>query len=148
MTIGKRLLHARKIKGYTQEALASEIGVSRGVIFNIEKQKIDEPQTIVVDAICKVLSINKKWLLTGTGPMEPANESSEILAELERECATLTATEIKYLLQTIRVMKQFEADLQDEITQEPPRPFDEVLADCKARAGQPTYSGKAKDREI
>ena len=36
MNLAFRLKKARKLRGYTQDALASAIGVSRGVISNIE----------------------------------------------------------------------------------------------------------------
>lgn len=38
-TLGERLNYARKQKGYTQDSLAQTIGVSRGVIFNLEKTR-------------------------------------------------------------------------------------------------------------
>lgn len=38
-TLGERLNYARKQKGYTQDSLAQTIGVSRGVIFNMEKTR-------------------------------------------------------------------------------------------------------------
>lgn len=36
MTIGERLKIARKARGYTQDSLAEALGMSRGVITNIE----------------------------------------------------------------------------------------------------------------
>ncbi|WP_418710114.1 helix-turn-helix domain-containing protein, partial [Anaerotruncus massiliensis (ex Liu et al. 2021)] len=35
-TLGARLNYARRKRGYTQNSLAEEIGVSRGVIYNLE----------------------------------------------------------------------------------------------------------------
>ena len=46
-TLGERLNFVRKKKGYTQDSLAEAIGVSRGVIFNLEKNKT-EPQVIEI----------------------------------------------------------------------------------------------------
>ena len=71
-TLGERLNYARKQKGYTQDSLAQTIGVSRGVIFNLEKNKT-EPQAIVINAVCQILKINKEWLTDGTGDMESGN---------------------------------------------------------------------------
>ena len=53
-TLGGRLCYARRKNGYTQESLAEAIGVSRGVIYNLEKNKT-QPQRIVVNAICEEL---------------------------------------------------------------------------------------------
>ncbi len=61
-TLGERLKYTRKKHGYTQDSLAEIIGVSRGVIFNLEKNKT-EPQSIVINAICQTLKINKNWLV-------------------------------------------------------------------------------------
>lgn len=84
-TLGKRLRFARKKKGYTQAILAGKIGVSRGVIFNLEKDKT-EPQAIVINAVCQTLQINKDWLLYGTGEME---NSGEVLENAETSAALL-----------------------------------------------------------
>lgn len=107
-TLGERLTYARKKNGYTQESLGDEIGVSRGVIFNLEKNKT-EPQTIVINAICQTLKINKDWLLTGNGTMEDiseASKSAKILAELYEVAQTLSEKEQLYLLNTIKSLKQ------------------------------------------
>ena len=83
-TLGERLNYARKKNGYTQDSLASAIGVSRGVIFNLEKNKT-EPQAIVIYAICSTLKIKKDWLVNGEGEMEETidtSQSAKVLAEL------------------------------------------------------------------
>lgn len=107
-TLGKRLYYIRKKKGFTQESLAESIGVSRGVIFNLEKNKT-EPQAIVINAICQTLKINKSWLLTGTGAMEETNDTSQsakILAELYEVAKSLSEDEQLYLLDTVKALKQ------------------------------------------
>ena len=108
VTLGERLNYARKKKGYTQESLGDTIGVSRGVIFNLEKNKT-EPQTIVINAICQTLKVNKDWLLTGNGNMEDTSEvekSAKILAELYEVAQTLSEKEQLYLLDTVKSLKQ------------------------------------------
>lgn len=107
-TLGERLNYVRKRKGYTQDSLAQSIGVSRGVIFNLEKNKT-EPQTIVINAICQTLKINKEWLINGIGEMEDTNEASEsakILAELYDVAKVLSQDEQLYLLDTVKALKQ------------------------------------------
>jgi transcriptional regulator with XRE-family HTH domain len=99
-TLGERLHYARKSSGYTQRSLADSIGVSRGVIFNLEKNKT-EPQAIVINAICKTLNINKDWLMDGTGQMNntsQALQSAKILAELYEVAKGLSENEQRYLL--------------------------------------------------
>lgn len=105
-TLGERLIYVRKKNGYTQSSLAEAIGVSRGVIFNIEKNKTI-PQAIVVNAICQTLRINKDWLLRGTGKMEDTREailSTKILAELYQVTRELPEEEQFYLLDIARAL--------------------------------------------
>lgn len=107
-TLGERLNYARKKNGYTQDSLAETIGVSRGVIFNLEKNKT-EPQTIVINAICQILKINKDWLLNGIGEMDDTSEASKsakILAELYEVAKGLSEDEQLYLLDTVKSLKQ------------------------------------------
>lgn len=106
-TLGERLKFARKSKGITQDALAENIGVSRGVIFNLEKNKT-EAQAIVVNAICQTLNIHKEWLVDGTGEMEnssKASQSAKTLAELYDVAKGLSEEEQLYLLDTIKALK-------------------------------------------
>jgi len=107
-TLGERLKYARKSKGYTQDTLANTIGVSRGVIFNIEKNKT-EPQNIVINAICQTLGISREWLLTAEG--EPENykrtiRSAKILTELFSAVKELSEEEQLYLLDIIKALKK------------------------------------------
>lgn len=107
-TLGERLNYARKKNGYTQDSLANSIGVSRGVIFNLEKNKT-EPQTIVINAICQTLNINKDWLINGIGEMEDTNsnsQSAKILSELYTVVKELSENEQLYLLDTVKALRQ------------------------------------------
>ncbi len=105
--LGERLHFARKKKGYTQDSLAETIGVSRGVIFNLEKNKTT-PQTIVVNAICQTLNISKDWLLTGEGEMEDTSHTAQsirILAELYEVAKDLSEDEQLYLLDIVKALQ-------------------------------------------
>lgn len=107
-TLGERLLYARKKNGYTQDSLAGAIGVSRGVIFNLEKNKTT-PQPIVLNAICETLKINRNWLLNGSGEMADRAETSQsvkILAELYDAAKDLSEDEQLYLLDTVKALHQ------------------------------------------
>lgn len=106
-TLGKRLNYARRKKGYTQDSLAESIGVSRGVIFNLEKDKTT-PQTIVINAICQTLGVNKDWITDGVGDMEDKNDliqSTKILAELYDVAKDLSEDEQLFLLDMVKSAK-------------------------------------------
>lgn len=62
--IGKRLMLARKKKGYTQEQLANQAGVSIKMISAAENgHKAMRPENII--KICECLSISTDYLLRG-----------------------------------------------------------------------------------
>lgn len=108
MTIGQRLKSARKKNGLSQEELAKLIGVSRGVITNIEYDKITEPQPIIVGAIVNVLKISSRWLITGEGGMEDDAEtlrSAKVLSELSDVMRDFSEDELLYMLDVVKAMK-------------------------------------------
>lgn len=111
MTIGERLKLARKLKHMTQDELAKQIGTSRGVITNIELEKVKEPQFPVVNVICDVLDINTDWLLQESGPMDrndvDSNEFNACMnkcvssAEIIRSIERLDENEKAFLVEVI-----------------------------------------------
>ncbi len=106
-TLGDRLKYARKKNGYTQDSLGRTIGVSRGVIYNLEKN-ITEPQAIVLNAICQTLKVNLSWLTEGVGNMEEScgmPQGITILHELYDTAKGLSENEQLFLLDTIRSLK-------------------------------------------
>lgn len=113
MSIGQRLRAARKERGLSQSALAEKIGASRGVVTNIEHDKVDEPQIIVIKALCDALSIRELWLLTGDGCMEYGEQSlsnGDIATEINTYVQELSKNEQLYILDTI---KTYIAHLKD-----------------------------------
>ena len=106
--LGERLTYVRKQRGYTQDALAEAIGVSRGVIFNLEKN-LTEPQRIVLNALCQTLNVNREWLVTGAGEMECNGGNPPLpraLAELYELSKALSEEEQLFLLDVIKSMKK------------------------------------------
>lgn len=115
MNLASRLKQARKSKGYTQDALASAIGVSRGVISNIEYEKT-EPQALVIRAICDVLQIDENWLTSGEGQMEsnPSLEkSARLLSEIYNSAKELSEEEQDYILDMIRTFQKHRENIAD-----------------------------------
>lgn len=115
MNLAIRLKQARKSRGYTQEALAKAIGVSRGVISNIEYEKT-EPQTLVIRAICDVLRIEESWLVSGEGQMEhnpDLEKSARLLSEIYNCAKELSEEEQDYILDMIRTFQKHRENISD-----------------------------------
>lgn len=102
-TIGKRLKNARKARGLSQTALADGIGVSRGVITNIERDIISEPQPIVINAICDLLEINSEWLINNTGAMEKSctDQNKQLLSSFISKIKGFSNDELLFILDII-----------------------------------------------
>lgn len=109
MSIGQRLRAARKARGISQDALAKKISVSRGVITNIEHDKVEDPQLLVLNAICQILNISRQWLIDGTGSMESDqtwSSSAKILSELYSYAQDLSEEELLFLLSIIHSYRE------------------------------------------
>lgn len=109
MNMASRLKMARKSRGYSQEALANAIGVSRGVVSNIEYEKT-EPQALVIHAICEELRIDENWLVSGEGEMENTpdlQKSARILSEIYNYAKELSREEQYYILDMIKIFQKY-----------------------------------------
>lgn len=115
MNLALRLKQARKSKGYTQDALASAIGVSRGVISNIEYEKT-EPQSLVIRAICDVLRIDENWLTSGEGQMESnpdLEKGARLLSDIYNSAKDLSEQEQDYILDMIKTFQKHRETIAD-----------------------------------
>ncbi len=115
MNIASRLKQARKSRGYTQDSLANAIGVSRGVISNIEYEKA-EPQALVIRAICDILRIDEHWLVSGEGKMERNSElekNTRLLSDIYNSAKELSEEEQDYILDMIKTFQKHRESITD-----------------------------------
>lgn len=80
MDIRERCILVRKHAGLTQQAFARTIGVSPGVISNIELGRAPVTDVVCI-AICAKFHINEDWLFNGTGDMMESDDLVEQLCE-------------------------------------------------------------------
>lgn len=110
MSIGQRLKYARRCRKMTQSELSEAIGVSRGVITNIELNKVEVPQSIVTTALCRALKIDPDWLIYGEGDMDvqmhKVAEASDMSKELCNAIDNLTTEEQLLLMQIIQLIRK------------------------------------------
>ena len=59
----KNLVRIRKQKGWSQEKLAAESGVSYNTIIKIEKERIEDPRISTVIKFAKALNVSTDDLL-------------------------------------------------------------------------------------
>jgi transcriptional regulator with XRE-family HTH domain len=68
-TTGSRVAEYRKIKDLSQQELADILGVSRGYIGDIERDRSD-PSSNFLTLFASKLNVSADWILTGEGEME------------------------------------------------------------------------------
>lgn len=80
MEIRERCIAVRKSNGLTQQAFAERIGVSVGVISNIELGRAPATPVVCI-AICSKFHIREEWLFHGEGEMMSSDDLVEQLCE-------------------------------------------------------------------
>lgn len=78
--VNARIFSLRKFLKLSQTDFGKQIGVSRGVIKNIDENKV-EAKPLLIDQICKVYNVNKDWILTGDGETFNVRTKNEEIAE-------------------------------------------------------------------
>ena len=91
--IGNRIKHARDIRNYTLDYIASEIGVAKSTIQRYENGLISKPKLPVLQAIADVLRVNPAWLSGQDVPMEQDDSLAIIIEQLQRDTG-LTLEEV------------------------------------------------------
>lgn len=81
--IKNRFKTIREFYNLNQVVFGEKLGVSRDVISNIEQGRV-EPKELILNHICDIYSINKEWLLYGTGEMLK-NTEENLLNNLVKE---------------------------------------------------------------
>lgn len=78
-----RIKEVRKALDLSQEEFGKRLGVSRGVIVNMELNRA-EIKPLFIEHLCSMFSINKHWLETGRGQMFIETEET-IISSLATE---------------------------------------------------------------
>lgn len=81
MTINERIKEIRRSSSLSQTAFADRLGVTRGVITNIEGG-LTTPKDSFVNLICREFGVSVAWLTDGIGEMYVRRSANEELAIL------------------------------------------------------------------
>lgn len=77
--MNERMRELREMLGLSQKDFAAALGVSRGVIANIE-QNLTKPKPPIVSLVCQTYNVSEKWLRDGEGdPFIDESETDEIM---------------------------------------------------------------------
>lgn len=81
--MNERLKKLRKVLDLSQEEFGKKLGVSRGVIVNMELSRA-EIKPLFIEHLCSVFNVNEEWLNTGIGEMFKLKKE-DVISQLTRE---------------------------------------------------------------
>lgn len=81
--IKERIKEIRKYYQLNQDDFGKKLGITRSVVVNIELGRAPI-KNLLIDHVCDIYSINKEWLLYGTGEMLKSTEEN-LLNDLVKE---------------------------------------------------------------
>ena len=94
MVLRKEIIKNEKNKSYSRNDFAEKLGVTRGVIENIEYNRVEVKDNII-NLICLTFNVNKKWLRNGIEPIFNENtEDKNIIDMLKKQGINPTVLEI------------------------------------------------------
>lgn len=103
MTIGQKIKSARLAHGYTQDELASKIGVQKSAIAKWETGRVQNIKRSSIKTLAEALSINPAELVGCE--MDPTPATSPELEEITEMVKDMTDSQIKDVLKYIRYVK-------------------------------------------
>ena len=102
----ERMKQTRAVLGLSQVDFGKRLGVSRDVINNLERMRV-EPKEVFVDHLCLILGVSKLWLVRGEGEMferkpekadKQLTEAIEIFTSLSPKYRAYALSQMKGLL--------------------------------------------------
>lgn len=78
--MNERIKQIRKALNLSQDDFGKKLGVTRGVITNIELNKT-EPKPLFIKLICETFEVNEDWVVNGTGEMFIQKSRSDAIAD-------------------------------------------------------------------
>lgn len=96
-TIASRVRQLRKSAGLSQTEFAQSLGASRGMIVNIEKDKISNmtPKMPLLNLMCEKYGCRREWLFDGEGEMLKEESQADEMCRLVNKLYSNKAPSLK-----------------------------------------------------
>jgi transcriptional regulator with XRE-family HTH domain len=119
INVNDRIKEIRKSLNLSQEEFGKRLGVSRGVVVNMELNRA-EIKPLFIEHLCSVFSVNKEWLFSGRGEMFVETDKSVIstlAAEYDLDALDQKIVECYLNLGTLqrKVIKDYLRSLVDAV---------------------------------
>jgi transcriptional regulator with XRE-family HTH domain len=104
-TFGARVRYLRKLRGFSQGALAKLVGISQPSISDLENDVSKEPSAPTLLRMAAVLQANPEWMLNGKGhPLTVEVSDTAAKNEMASLFAAMTPEQQAAMLSTARVL--------------------------------------------
>lgn len=111
MSIQDRIKTIREELGLSQEKFGRRMGVSRDVINNLERGKV-EPKQLQLNHMCDVYSINPAWLIDGLNDETMFLDTADSLIATVASKYGLSEFETKFLKEFLKLSAEERAVLE------------------------------------
>lgn len=111
MSIQDRIKAVREELGLSQEKFGQRMGVSRDVINNLERGKV-EPKQLQLNHMCKIYDINQQWLIDGNENVSMFADVSDALINAVSDKYGLSEFETKFLKEFLKLSAEERAVLE------------------------------------
>ena len=105
-SFGERLKQLRKDKGFTQQELADEVGVSRRVIIYYERES-QHPPSSILPGLAKALTVSIDELLDLKATKKGKAKSAELSPRLARRLHQIEQLNVKDKRQLLQIIDTF-----------------------------------------
>lgn len=97
MTLGERMRQLRKSAGLSQTEFAQSLGASRGMIVNIENDRISNmtPKAPLLNLMCEKYNCRREWLFDGEGEMLKEESQADEMCRLVKKLYSSKAPSLK-----------------------------------------------------
>lgn len=113
--INQRILSLRKILKLNQTEFGKAIGVSRGVINNIDLNIVDaSTKPLLLSQICKEFNVDPYWLETGKGEMFLPMDTEDELMAFAREINQ--SRDLEWVKQLVLTVKRLSPEQRAEVS--------------------------------
>lgn len=97
MMLGERVRQLRKSAGLSQTEFAQSLGASRGMIVNIENDRISNmtPKAPLLNLMCEKYNCRREWLFDGEGEMLKEESQADEMCRLVNKLYSNKAPSLK-----------------------------------------------------
>lgn len=107
----ERFRELRKALGLSQDDFGRKLGVTRGVITNIELGKVP-PKSLFISLVCDTFGVNRRWIESGEGAMFDGLEPE---AAFERLCTEIAASDDEFLKRAMKAYWELSEDRKQAV---------------------------------